>query len=124
MKRIKEPRVTLKTAKALAEMVLGTAKGLAKDKECPFDLFTMQMGTISVRIQPAHYSGRVSVEVGTGCNGRIYMLFDPVTLEQDYEEEDIQRRTDRREAFDEWVGANGPDVCKKSIDDSWNKNRG
>lgn len=124
MKKFTIPRVTLKTAKALAEKVMGTAKGLAKDKECPFDLFTMQAGMISVWIQPVYYSGCVSVEVGTGCNGRIYMLFDPVTLEQDYEEEDIQRRTDRREAFDEWVGANGPDICKKSIDDSWNKNRG
>lgn len=124
MKNSKELRLTLKTAKALAEMVMGTAKGLTKDKNCLYARYTMQAGMVSVRIQPEHYSGCVSVEVGTGCNGRIYMLFDPVTLEQDYEKEDIQRIKDRREALDEWVGTNGPDLCKKMVDDSWNKDRG
>lgn len=117
------PRLTLKTAQALAVKVMGTSKGLAKDKSVWFDLYEMRMGALIVTIRFDTYgSGRIAVSIYTQYGKAIYMLFDPATLEEDFEEEDRQTERERRERLDEWVGGIGPDACKEAIDRAWRRN--
>lgn len=116
------PRLTLKTARELALKVTGTAKGLAKDKETALDIYEMRLGELFVKIQYDWYgSGRISVSVDNHFGRAIYMLFNPETLEEDFEAEDRQKERDRREDFEQWVYGIGPDACKAVIDKIWDK---
>lgn len=116
------PRLTLKTARELALKVTGTAKGLVKDKTLAIDLYEMQLGELSVKIRYDWYgSGRISVSVDNHFGSGIYMLFNPETLEEDYEAEDRQKAREQREALEQWVGGSGPDTCKAVIDRIWNQ---
>ena len=45
---------------------------------------------------------------------------DRETLERHHKEEDILKRRERREVFEDWVGTSGPEPCHKAIDDFWN----
>ncbi|WP_347002285.1 hypothetical protein [Anaerotruncus colihominis] len=116
------PRLTLKTARALALKVVGTAKGLEKDKTLAVDLYEMRLGELFVKIRRDWYgSGCISVSVDSNSGRALYMLFNPETLEQDFEAEERQREQDRREALKEWVESRGPDACKADIDRIWNQ---
>ena len=123
MKQHNHPRLTLKTAKALAEKVLGTAKGLYKDADrTDDDIFKMQMGIISICIQYDYFCvHRVAVRLGDDYNGTIHLLFDPITLEEDCKAEEVQKRQACSEKFDEWVGMYGSEACKAMVDESCNK---
>lgn len=122
-KKSSRPRLTLKTAQALAVKVTGTAKGLAKDKEIhTFDLYEMRLGLLFVQIRYDWYgSGRISVSIDNHFGHSIFMLFDPVTLEEDCEAEDRQKERDNRERLNEWVDSIGPELCKEQIDRAWNR---
>ena len=94
------PRLTLKTARELALKVTGTAKGLAKDKTLAIDLYEMRLGELSVKIRYDWYgSGRISVSVSNNSGQALYMLFDPETLEQDFKEEEIPRRAQKKKSI-------------------------
>ena len=116
------PRLTLKTARELALKVTGTAKGLEKDKTTELDIYKMQIGELFVNIRYDWYgSGCISVSVDNNSGRALYMLFNPETLEQDFEAEERQRVRDRRESLKEWVESRGPEACKADIDRIWNQ---
>ena len=50
-----------------------------------------------------------------------YQLHDRDTLHRNYKKEDMKRRKERREAFENWVSTGGPEPCHKAIDDFWNR---
>lgn len=117
-------RLTLKTARALALRELGTTKGLKQEAGSNAEgFYVMELGNLEVKIHP-DMSGSGCIELTAvmfGGNGRIFQLYDRNTLERNYDEESIHKKRERREAFEEWVSCNGPELCHKVIDDFWNK---
>lgn len=119
-------RLTLKLAKAVAMKVLGTAKGLEKDPyfdDAPYSVFQMHMGDFKFVIRYDIY-GSDRIEVAAhGPMNVAFALYDPVTLNEDFEEEERRRKQARREDFEEWVNGCGPEICKEQVDKCWNKER-
>ena len=113
------PRLTKKTAQALAVQVVGTAKGLTKVKHLAIDTYEMQMGELCVTIQHDWYgkSGCIMVSVSSAYHsGGLNLLFDPETLEENFREEGKRKWQERRENLQEWVWDNGVEKCKAEID--------
>ena len=113
------PRLTKKTAQALAVQVVGTAKGLTKVKHLAIDTYEMKMGELFVTIQHDWYgkSGCIMVSVSSAYrSGGLSALFNPETLEEDFKAESKQERQKRRESLQEWVWENGVEKCKAEID--------
>lgn len=113
------PRLTKKTAQALAVQVVGTAKGLTKDERISIDTYKMEMGELCVTIQHDWYgkSGCIMVSVSSAYHsGGLNLLFDPDTLEENFQEEEKRKRQQRRESLQEWVWDNGVEKCKAEID--------
>lgn len=113
------PRLTKKTAQALAAQVVGTAKGLTKVKHLAIDTYEMKMGELIVTIQHDWYgkSGCIMVDVSSMYHSSsIIKLFDPKTLEEDFKAEGKRERQNRRECLQEWVWENGVEKCKAEID--------
>lgn len=113
------PRLTKKTAQALAVQVVGTAKGLTKVKHLAIDTYEMKMGELFVTIQHDWYgkSGCIMVAVSSMYHSSsIIKLFDPKTLEEDFKAEGKQERQKRRECLQEWVWENGVEKCIAEID--------
>lgn len=113
------PRLTKKTAQALAVQVVGTAKGLTKVKHLAIDTYEMKMGELFVTIQHDWYgkSGCIMVAVSSMYHSSsIIKLFDPKTLEEDFKAEGKQERQKHRECLQEWVWKNGVEKCKAEID--------
>lgn len=88
-------------AKAIAEQVVGSSKGLVKDRECRYDLYTIKQGIMAVRIHYDPYCDRIVVVLSTGIPEKTYLLLDPRTLERDRGEEEIQRRERERKEVSE-----------------------
>ena len=119
-------RLTLKTARALAVQEFGTCKGLKQASWHNSEgFYEMTMGNLEIEIHPdMSCSGCIQITVAMhGAPGHIYQLHDRDTLYRNYKEEDAQRRTAQREAFEEWVSAGGPEPCHKLIDEAWEKGR-
>ena len=113
------PRLTKKTAQALAVQVVGTAKGLTKVNHIAIDTYEMNMGELTVTIQHDWYgkSGCIMVAVSSMYHSSsIIKLFDPKTLEEDFKAEGKQERQKHRECLQEWVWENGVEKCKAEID--------
>lgn len=119
-------RLTLATARRLAVQEFGTAKGLKQADWCNSEgFYEMTLGNLEIEIHP-DMSGSGCIQIAVSMNGtpgHIYQFHDRDTLHQNYEREDVQRRKDRRDAFEEWVSADGPEPCHKAIDDFWNERR-
>ena len=115
----------MKTARELALKVLGSAKGLEKDAEIPgSDVYKMRMGTLHVEIRPDWFdSGLITLVVDNYTGQRLSMLFDPDTLEEDFDAEDRQKQLSQYKQLRAWVGTYGPDACKERIDKAWNENQ-
>jgi len=119
-------RLTLKTARALAVQEFGTCKGMKQsDWHDSEGFYMIDMGNLEITIQPdMSGSGCIQIDISmNGAPGHIYQLHDRDTLQRNYKEEDVQRRKERREAFEEWVSGGGPEPCHKAIDDFWNGRR-
>ncbi len=119
-------RLTLATAKKLAVQEFGTAKGLKhNDLYRSEGFYIMTMGNLKIEIHPdMSCSGCIQIDVSMqDGNGHIFQLHDRDTLERHYKEEDVQRRKERREMFEDWVSGGGPEPCHKAIDDFWNGRR-
>lgn len=123
-------KLTKKTAAALAVQEFGTAKGLEREVGMPEGYYHMVIGNLEVRIHPdaRNSSFRSScyglIQVIVKMNGSpasIEQFFDKDTLEQNFQEEEIDRRAKRREILVDWVSTNGPEVCHKKIDEIWNE---
>jgi len=117
-------RLTLKTARTLAVQEFGTCKGLKQsDWHNSEGFYMMEMGNLRIDIRPdMSCSGCIQIDVSMhGAPGHIYQLHDRDTLQRNYKEEDVQRRKERREAFEDWVSGSGPEPCHKAIDDFWNR---
>lgn len=100
------PRLTMKTARALAEQVIGTAKGLTKVKSLELDTYEMYIGDLAVTIRHDWFgkSGCLLLSICAYCNGgTINMLFDTETLVEDFEAEKWQKQRDNRERLQEWM---------------------
>ena len=84
---------------------------------------TMRLGNMRVRIAPATNGGTgcILIEVSLNGYGRAFQLHDPETLQQDFEAEENRLRKDRREALQDWIGTNGPDVCHAEVEKIWNR---
>jgi uncharacterized protein (DUF58 family) len=54
-----------------------------------------------------------------GAVGSTYSLYDPLTLDQDFEAEAQRERTEHREVIESWVLAAGAEVRKKQVDAIW-----
>lgn len=119
-------RLTLKTARALAVQEFGTCKGLKQaswhNSEC---FYEMTLGNLEIEIHPdMSCSGCIQIDISMrNGNGHIFQLHDRDTLERHYKEEDVHKRKERREAFEDWVSAGGTEPCHKAIDDFWNGRR-
>lgn len=125
-------RLTLKTARALALQEFGTAKGLEREPGMPEGYYHMMIGNLEVRIHPdaSNSSFRSScyglIQMIVKMNGSpasIAQFFDKDTLEQNFQEEDIDQRAKRREMLEDWVNTNGPEACYKKVDEIWNRGR-
>lgn len=105
-------RLTLATAKKLAVQEFGTAKGLKKtDWQLSGGFYEMALGNLKIEIHPdMNCSGCIQIDVSMySGNGHIFQLHDRDTLERHYKEEDVQRRKEHREIFEEWVNGGGPE---------------
>lgn len=81
----------------------------------------MRLGCLFVEIRYDWFgSGRISVSIDNRSGRIIHMLFDPVTLERDFEAEDRRKEQDEQDRLKEWVGDLGPERCKEQIDQVWN----
>ena len=117
-------RLTLATARRLAVQEFGTAKGLKQSDWANSEgFYVMVLGNLEIEIHPdMSCSGCIQITVAMhGAPGHIYQLHDRDTLNRNYKEEDVQRRKEKREAFEEWVSMGGPEPCHKAIDDFWNR---
>lgn len=115
-------RLTLKTAKTLAIQEFGTCKGLKQASWSSSEgFYEMKLGNLEIEIHPdMSCSGCIQITISMyDAPGHIYQLHDRDTLQRNRKEEDLQRRKERREAFEEWVSAGGPEPCHKEIDDFW-----
>ncbi len=117
-------RLTLKKAHTLAVQEFGTAKGLKQSDWINSEgFYVMELGSLEIEIHP-DMSGSGCIEISISMrdgNGHIFPLHDRETLERHYKEEEIYKRRERREAFEDWVSGSGPEPCHKAIDDFWNK---
>jgi len=116
-------RLTLATARKLAVQEFGTAKGLQKpDWKLSEGFYEMTLGNLKIEIHPdLSCSGCIQIDVSMfNGNGHIFQLHDRDTLERHYKEEDVMRRKERREAFEDWAGGRSQEACHKAIDDFWN----
>lgn len=116
-------KLTLKKARELALQEFGTAKGLQREEDALPDYYIMQFGNMRVRIAPDTNGGTgcILIEVSLNGYGRAFQLHDPETLQQDFEAEESRLRKDRREALQDWIGTNGPDVCHAEVEKIWNR---
>ncbi len=117
------PRLTLKTARALAHKVVGTARSLTREN---YNSYEMYLGEMCVTIRPdLEKKDRVAVSVrnNSSLGGGTYMLFDPETLEEDFGAEDRRKAQEKRECLREWINGHGPEYCKAQIDRIWEDNR-
>lgn len=117
-------RLTLATARRLAVQEFGTCKGLKQSSWHNSEgFYEMILGNLEIEIHPdMSGSGCIQITVAMhGAPGHIYQLHDRDTLNRNYKEEDVQRRKEQREAFEEWVSMGGPEPCHKAIDDFWNR---
>lgn len=120
-------RLTKKTAAALAAMELGTARGLEPEPGMPEGYFHIRLGNLEVRIRPdvsdnsfRNSSGLIQMVIDMGGGPqRIVQFFDPETLEQNFQEEEVRRRAKRREVLADWVTTSGPEVCHAEVDRIW-----
>ena len=120
-------RLTRKTAAALAAMELGTARGLEPKPGMPEGYFHIRIGNLEIRIRPdisgsssRSSSSLIQMVIGTNCcPERIVQFFDPETLEEDFQEEDIRRLAKRREVLEDWVSTKGPEFCRAEVDRIW-----
>lgn len=119
-------RLAKKTAAALAVQELGTARGLEREANMPEGYFHITIGSLDVRIHPdvSQSSRRSSsrliqlgVDMGTG--ERIVRFFWPDTLEENFHEQDIYRRVERRDLLEDWIEREGPEKCHAEIDRLW-----
>lgn len=116
-------KLTLKKARELALQEFGTAKGLQREEGALPDYYIVQFGNMRVRIAPDTNGGTgcILIEVSLNGHGRAFQLHDPATLQQDFEAEENRLRKDRREALQDWIDTNGPDVCHAEVEKIWNR---
>ena len=116
-------KLTLKKARELALQEFGTAKGLQREEAALPDYYIMQFGNMRVRIAPDTNGGTgcILIEVCLNGYGRAFQLHDPETLQQDFKAEEDRLRKDRREALQDWIDTNGPDVCHAEVEKIWNR---
>lgn len=101
----------------------GTAKGLKQSDWANSEgFYVMVLGNLEIEIHPdMSCSGCIQIDISMRSgNGHIFQLHDRETLERHYKEEDVHKRRECREAFEDWVGTSGPEPCHKAIDDFWN----
>lgn len=99
-------RLTLKTARTLAVQEFGTCKGLKQSELANSEgFYEMILGNLEIEIHPdMSGSGCIQITVSMhSAPGHIYQLHNHDTLHRNYKEEDVQRRKEQREAFEEWV---------------------
>ncbi len=118
---LKLPHLTLKTARILAQKVVGTSKGLEKDRTVALDTYNMQLGELSISIQHDWFgkSGCILVSVRIFSGSSVDMLFNPETLEENFGAEDARKRQTRHEMLRDWVNDRGADFCKAKVDQIW-----
>jgi hypothetical protein len=101
-----EPRIALETAKAIAEKALGTADGI-KPSELDPDAYVVNLGRLWCEIRIDAYGGRLIEVMILGAYGATYLLYDPVTLEEDTAIEERYRLVNSRNIARYWVKQNG-----------------
>ena len=107
----------------MALQEFGTAKGLQREEDALPDYYIMRLGNMRVRIAPDTNGGTgcILIEVSLNGYGRAFQLHDPETLQQDFKAEEDRLRKDRREALQDWIDTNGPDVCHAEVEKIWNR---
>lgn len=116
-------KLTLKKARELALQEFGTAKGLQREENAMRDYYIMRLGNMRVRIAPDTYGGTGCILIEVRLNGYrcAFQLHDPETLQQDFKAEEERVRRDQREALQDWIGTNGPEVCHAEVEKIWNR---
>lgn len=115
-------KMTLKKARELAMQEFGTARGL--HRECGLtDYFEMRFGNLHVRIAPDTNGGTGCIRLEARLNGYgcAFQLHDPETLKRDFVAEENRLRKERREALEDWIDTNGPEVCHAKVEEIWNR---
>lgn len=112
----------MKRSKEIAIKVLGTSRGLEKDphyEDARFNVYQISMGDFRAEIRYDIYDG-ILIQVSVrGPVGTSFALYDLDTLEENFKEEELWKRRDQKEAFNNWVCANGPEHCKAAVDKRW-----
>ena len=97
-------RLTLATARRLAVQEFGTAKGLKQSDWANSEgFYVMVLGNLEIEIHPdMSCSGCIQIDISMRSgNGHIFQLHDRETLERHYKEEDVHKRRECREAFED-----------------------
>ena len=117
-------RLTMKTAKELAQQEFGTAGGLMRDPGTNLDgYFVMNLGNLAITIRPdIRMSGCIEVRAGMStANHNCVGYFDPATLEPRYDVMERYEREENQEWLEQWVFGAGPEPCHKLIDEIWKR---
>lgn len=117
-------RLTMKTAKKLAQQEFGTAAGLMRDTDTDLEgYFKMILGHLVVTIRPDfRMSGCIEVRAGMHtANHSCVGYFDPATLEPRYDVMERYEREEKQEWLEQWVFGAGPEPCHKLIDEIWKR---
>lgn len=126
MMKKKMPQLTMKRAKKIAVKVLGTSRGLEKDTRfdgAPYSVYQIPMGDFRTEIRYDIYGGTLIQVSICGPIHTSFALYNPDTLEENIEQEEIWRRREQQESFNEWVSSNGPEHCLEAVEKSWNNQR-
>lgn len=117
---MKLPRLTMKTAKALAIRELGTAKGLKRLTDTSSDvyIYEMQLGTLLIRIDNGWFAcnGLIKLLISTNNVQKNIKYFNPKTLDEEFWMLDKEQMEEQTEYFNERVRNIGIEGCLKIIE--------
>lgn len=110
-------KLTAKTARALAIQEFGTARGLTKSTTF-VGVYFMEFGNLRIGIcaDAACIVVRVVLAHGTGSSVK---YFDHDNLQENFKAIDKHREDEDRAIISDWVNLNGPEYCRKQIEEIW-----
>lgn len=112
-------KLTAKTARTLAMQEFGTARGLTKSTSF-VGVYFMEFGNLRIEIcaDTACIAVRVVLAHGTGSSVK---YFDPDTLQENFRAIDKHREDEDRAIIRDWVNLNGPEYCRKQVEEIWTR---
>lgn len=108
-----QPRLTLKTAKAIIQKETDLPVARLKQREDCAGAYEVEMGYFRITVQNDFSgSGNIALIIRHCTGGQIRKLFNPATFEEDYATEDKQRIEDIEEIICDY----GPERCRAILE--------